>query len=230
MERIPETDGRPQDGASTAARAGTIPGEAPSPANPARPRVASAAGPSPRACEACRAGGSAAVTGRIQIGAGYARASNARVLLGLPLVYAPILLLPFVALGALLVYAHLRLMGATGLKSLRDFLPAPGSHRYGLKTQVVRRGAHPLAFWARARAFWVFNCTLYCPLSVALLEWTAYLTKAVENWWCPFRHDAKPRYAGSAIDRSYWHATGEAGQLYPEDHDDPTWNADAPRG
>jgi len=149
------------------------------------------------------------------------------VLLGLPFVYLPILAMPFILLGGALVYIHLRMMGAQNLKTLRDFLPARDSHRYEYKTQVVKNDIHPLARWARTRAYWLFNCTLYCPFSVAALEWTTYLTKAVENWWCPFGHAQKGNYAGSAIDYSFWHVSKDAKKLHPEDRDNPIWNRDA---
>ena len=68
---------------------------------------------------------------------------------------------------------------------------------------------------------------MYCPFSVASLEWTTYLTKVVENWWCPFRHERKPHYAGSAIDYSFWHMSRDVEKLAPEDRDNPIWNKDA---
>ena len=49
---------------------------------------------------------------------------------GLPFVYLPILTMPFILLGGLMVYVHLRIMGARDLKTLRDFLPPWESHRY----------------------------------------------------------------------------------------------------
>ena len=174
-------------------------------------------GPTPKACQSCS---------RIDIGAHYDEVSPWRVFVALPFVYLPILAMPFIMLGGFLVYLHLRLMGARNLKTLRDFLPAWDSHRYGYKTQIVKRDIHPLARWARARIFWVFNCTLYCPFSVAALEWTAYLTKAVENWWCPFGHAQKPNYAGSALDYSFWHVSKDAAQLHADDRDNPIWNRD----
>jgi len=178
------------------------------------------AGPAPKACQSCA---------RIDIGVPYEKVSAWRVFAALPFVYLPILAMPFIMLGGGLVYLHLRLMGARNLKTLRDFLPAWDSHRYSYKTQIVKRDIHPLARWARTRAFWVFNCTLYCPLSVAALEWVTYLTKAVENWWCPFGHAHKPNYAGSAIDYSFWHVSQDVAQLHAEDRDNPMWNKDTAR-
>lgn len=174
--------------------------------------------PLSKACQSCA---------RIDIGVHYTKISPWRVFVGLPFVYLPILAMPFILLGGGLVYLHLRMMGARNLKTLRDFLPAWDSHRYRYKTQIVRRNSHPLARWARARAYWIFNCTLYCPFSVAALEWTTYLTKAVENWWCPFVHQQKPNYAGSAVDYSSWHVSKDNAQLHPEDRDNPIWNREA---
>ena len=176
------------------------------------------AAPSRKACQSCT---------RIDIGIRYKQISPWRVLLGLPFVYLPILAMPFILLGGALVYIHLRMMGAQNLKTLRDFLPAWDSHRYEYKTQIVKHDIHPLARWARTRAYWLFNCTLYCPLSVASLEWATYLTKAVENWWCPFGHAQKQNYAGSALDYSFWHISKDAEQLHPDDRNNPIWNKDA---
>ena len=123
-----------------------------------------APGPSLKACHNCN---------RIHIGQGFRDASPVRTFFGLFFVYAPVFVLPFVLLGGCLVYIHLKIMGATNLKTLRDFLPDWKSHRYQYKTQIVKEDVYPYAFWARLRAYWIFNCSIYCPLSVAILEWTA---------------------------------------------------------
>ena len=174
--------------------------------------------PAPKACQACA---------RVDIGVHYAKVSPWRVFLGLPFVYLPILAMPFILAGAGLVYIHLRLLGAQNLKTLRDFLPAWESHRYSYKTQIVKDDCHPWARWTRTRAYWIFNCTFYCPFSVASLEWASYLTKVVEIWWCPFGHAQKENYAGSAIDYSFWHVSKDVAQLHAEDRDNPIWNKDA---
>lgn len=174
--------------------------------------------PAAKACASCA---------RVDIGVRYKKVSPWRVFLSLPFVYLPILAMPFVLAGAGLVYIHLRLLGAQNLKTLRDFLPAWESHRYSYKTQIVKNDIHPLARWARMRAYWIFNCTFYCPFSVASLEWANYLTKVVEIWWCPFGHAQKPNYAGSAIDYSFWHVSKDVAQLHPEDRENPIWNKDA---
>jgi len=178
------------------------------------------AAPGAKACESCH---------RITIGAHYDDVSPWRVFVALPFVYLPILMMPFILLGGAFVYIHLRMMGARDLRTLRDFLPAWNSHRYRYKTQIVKHDIHPWARWARARIFWVFNCTLYCPFSVAVLEWVTYLTKAVENWWCPFGHARKNEYASAAIDASFWHVSRDVAQLHPEDRENPIWNQEAAR-
>ncbi len=60
-----------------------------------------------------------------------------------------------------------------------------------------------------------------------MLEWAAYLVKLVENWWCPFAHGTKHAYADAAIDYSYWHIAETAGDLHPDDRNNPVWNQDA---
>ena len=172
-------------------------------------------GPSLKACHNCD---------RIHIGQGFRDASPLRAFFGLFFVYAPIFVLPFVLIGGCLVYIHLKIMGATNLKTLRDFLPDWKSHRYQYKTQIVKEDVYQYAFWARLRAYWIFNCSIYCPLSVAILEWTAYLTKAVENWWCPFHHGKKNEYSNARLDYSYWHISKDIEKLHPEDRQNTIWN------
>jgi hypothetical protein len=63
---------------------------------------------------------------------------------------------------------------------------------------------------------------------VGLFRYVTYLTKIVENWWCPFDHDKKPDYDEGAIDKSYWHLhEREQGRLAPDDRNNPVWNEDA---
>ena len=161
---------------------------------------------------------------RLVIGEPYRAVPRVRVFFGLFFVCAPVVFLPLFVISALLVYTHLRLMGAQNLKTLRDFLPEWKSHRYSYKTQITVQDGPWLAFWGRARAFWIINCTLYCPVSVAVLEWHSYLIKAVENWWCPFHHSKKPTYASSPLDCSYWHVSRDVEQLHPSDRQNPIWN------
>lgn len=177
--------------------------------------------PSPKACERCD---------RVEIGQNFRRVNMVRLVLGIPLIYVPIVtLMPFMIFSSIVVYWHLRMIGAQKLKTFWDFLPEAESHRYNLKSQIVFTSNPPPFFWVRMRLYWIFNCTFYCPWSVALLEWLTYMTKMVEIWWCPFHHSRKEHYAASAIDQSVWHAyPEEAAKLHPDDRDNPIWNKDAP--
>ncbi|MEK7705114.1 MAG: hypothetical protein AAB426_09165 [Myxococcota bacterium] len=161
----------------------------------------------------------------VQIGCHYGQHSKLRVLLAIPLIYLPILtLVPFAAVSSLLVYWHLRLLGGRGIKTYFDFVPAWVSHRYTHGTQITMTSKTG-AIWVRSRIFWLFNCKLYCPLSVALFTWLSYLVKLVENWWCPFDHARKNGYDDARIDRSFWHVDAEdSAKLHPTDRDNPIWN------
>ncbi|MGH8553677.1 MAG: hypothetical protein ACRERS_10315 [Methylococcales bacterium] len=170
-----------------------------------------------KACEICR-------EERIRLGINFLKLSKFRRNFGTFLIYVPLIFVPFVILTVLLTWASLKLIGAQNLKSFRDFAPDWKSHRYRYKSQIVQESdlISPQLGW---RWFWVFNCNLYCPLSVALFEYTAYLVKTVENWWCPFDHSRKKTYATAAIDQSYWHSRpNEAKKLHPDDRENPIWN------
>lgn len=152
------------------------------------------------------------------------RRRSIRVLLGTPLIYLPILTtIPFVFIGSCLVRLHLRALGAKGVLRYRDFIPEWLSHRYTHRDQIVAtRRIYALAHY---KFFWIFNCKIYCPLSVALFRYVVYLVKIVENWWCPFAHDKKADYSDAKIDGSYWHVTPERQSLlHPDDASNPTWN------
>lgn len=174
-----------------------------------------------KACMACE---------RTNIAQGYARRSSLWSLASLPFIYLPVIFLPVVLISGLFVRTHLRLLGAQDLRTLRSFLPPRDSHRYSLKTQIIRRRGDRwydrLSFWTRSRLFWVFNCTFYCPFSIGVLQWHSYLVMTVENWWCPFAHRMKADYGGSAIDASYWHVVGDADRLHPDDRSNPIWNSE----
>jgi hypothetical protein len=170
---------------------------------------------------------------RVEIGVDFQEIPQWRFLAGVPLIYIPILVgvVPMI-LCALLVRTHLRMVGASNLKSYwQDFVPKWASHRYTRQNQVVsdrllnKFGSR--AFIARSKLFWIFNCKLYCPLSVALLAYLVYLVKVVEQWWCPFGHDKKPTYADAPIDHSFWHANGDVGLLHSDDRENPSWNQEA---
>lgn len=142
--------------------------------------------------------------------------------LALPLIYIPVLFLPFVILCGLFAYAHLRLMGADGIKGFRDFVPVRNTHRYTVKNHPVLDNKIPLM---GSKLYWTFNCTVYCPHSVGLFAWITYLVKIVENWWCPFHHEKKQSYADARIDQSFWHMYRDsAKKLHPDDLKNPIWN------
>lgn len=165
--------------------------------------------------------------GRVQIGCHYNQQPIWKLALGVPLIYGPLLTtLPFMLPGVLLVKTHLKLVGGHNLKPFSDFLPAWASHRYQYHNQITLRDTRiPLvAEICKTRAFWIFNCKMYCPVSVATFSYMAYMVKIVENWWCPFNHERKADYADGAIDASFWHVNDELDQLHPEDADNPIWS------
>ncbi|WP_345984429.1 hypothetical protein WCX49_07245 [Sulfurimonas sp. HSL-1656] len=163
---------------------------------------------------------------RVRIGENHKTKTVWKTIPGTVLIYLPILVaIPFAALAVVLVRWHLRIMGAENLKSYRDFVPEWASHRYTRRDQIIF--TTDTAWWqlARYRLFWLFNCKVYCPLSVALFSYLAYLVKVVENWWCPFGHDKKPFYKDAAIDSSFWHIyPEERAKLHPDDRENPIWN------
>ncbi|MEY3190974.1 MAG: hypothetical protein RIS10_1091 [Pseudomonadota bacterium] len=169
-----------------------------------------------KACDSC--------SGRAEIGKNHNKVPVLQRTIGLLFVYLPILTLPFVFLSAYLTYYHLKLIGGENIKTLSDFLPARSSHRYTLKNQITMDGSFKLSL-AQSKLYWILNCTWYCPVSVALFEWHAYLVKLVENWWCPFTHEKKESYNNAKIDKSFWHIYPEdAIKLEPEDRDNEIWN------
>lgn len=176
---------------------------------------------SPKACQQCR-------SQRIEIGKRFYSLSPWRRYIGAMLIYLPLVVsLPFVAIGAGVLYAHLRVLGAKNIKGYRDFVPAWTSHRYQTLSQQLAFKMDYTAPWSSLKSFWMFNCNFYCPLSVGLYEWSSYLVKTVENFWCPFFHERKATYADSAIDQSYWHIHKEnRDRLTPDDRDCAIWNED----
>jgi hypothetical protein len=175
-------------------------------------------GPSQKACEACE---------RVAIGKNFRQMGLVRTRFAFFLIFLAILgFIPLLIFGKLM-YWHLKLIGAEHVKSLSDFLPRRNSHRYNLKSQIVFDQS---SFLLKRKFFWIFNCSYYCPYSVALLDWMAYMVKIVENWWCPFAHGKKIDYASGSIDRSFWHVyPSEAAKLHPDDLTNPLWNEAAPR-
>lgn len=163
---------------------------------------------------------------RVKIGRNYQQAPSWKLIIGLPLSYFPIFLtLPFVFISIVFIKTHLEMMGAVNVKSYwKDFVPDWVTHRYNLENQIV--GDKNTRFLlAKQRWFWIFNCKIYCPLSVAAFRYMAYLIMIVENWWCPFHHNKKCDYSEAAIDQSFWHIyPQEMSKLSPEDRDNPIWN------
>lgn len=171
-----------------------------------------------KACESC--------SQRVEIGANHRKINIPQRAVGIILVYLPLFTFPFVIIGAYLTYFHLRMLGATNLKTWSDFLPDRATHRYDLKSQVIMQPTFKFSM-AKYRLFWIFNCTWYCPLSAGLLEWHAYLVKVVENWWCPFTHNRKVEgaYNEAAVDKSFWHLYPEdIVKLHVDDLKNPLWN------
>ncbi len=177
-----------------------------------------------KACEQCQCSSE-----RVSIGKRFYTLSPWRRYVGSMLIYLPLVVsLPFVLIGALVLYAHLWVLGAKDLKPYWDFLPGWSTHRYNKLSDQITFKMDTTAPWASSKLFWMFNCNFYCPLSVGLYEWSTYLVKAVENFWCPFFHERKETYADSAIDQSYWHIRPENREkLNPDDRDCPIWNEDA---
>jgi hypothetical protein len=172
-----------------------------------------------KACDTC--------SSRVEIGKNHDNMSVTRRAIGLFFVYLPILTLPFVFASAYMTYFHLWLVGAKNVKKFSDYLPAKESHRYTLKNQITMKPSFGLSL-SQYKLYWIVNCTWYCPVSVAVFEWHAYLVKLVENWWCPFAHEKKENYSNAKIDKSFWHIyPDDVVKLEKEDRDNPIWNDEA---
>lgn len=125
-----------------------------------------------------------------------------------------------------LTYYHLLMIGGKNIKKFSEFLPERASHRYTLENQITMDASFKASL-SQYKLFWILNCTWYCPVSVALMEWHAYLVKLVENWWCPFTHSKKEGYSNATIDKSFWHIYPEDNaKLNSEDRNNPIWNED----
>lgn len=172
---------------------------------------------------------STAAPSRVDIGCNFRRLPLWRIAIAIPLIYLPILTLaPFAAVTAVIIYWHLRLLGGKGIKTYSEFVPEWVTHRYTYANQITMRSRHG-AFWLGSKVFWIFNCKLYCPLSVALFSWICYLVKLVENWWCPFGHAKKNAYAVASIDQSFWHMDDrDAAKLHEDDRHNPIWSSGYP--
>ena len=165
-------------------------------------------------------------TERVLIGRNFLNQPLWKKLLGVPLIYLPIITtIPFVLVGVFLVTTHLKYVGGMNIRPYRDFIPSLISHRYRWDNQITYSTDVSWYSLRSYRFFWIFNCKIYCPLSVGLFKYASYLVKIVENWWCPFDHDKKQSYADGAIDQSYWHLTPKDLQkLHPADRNNPVWN------
>lgn len=144
--------------------------------------------------------------GRVIIGENYYNQPAWKRMLGVPFIYVPLFTtVPFVILGVLLIRFHLKYICGMNIRGYWSFVPGWISHRYQYNNQIT---CHTDATRYQLRAYrwyWIFNCKLYCPMSVALFRYSAYLVKIVENCWCPFYHDKKYEYRDGTIDQSYWH-------------------------
>ena len=166
---------------------------------------------------------------RVKIGCNFSKQPNWKILFGVPLIYIPVITtVPFMIIGVLLIRTHLKYVGGMNIRSYWDFVPSWVSHRYRYDNQITYSTGKRWYNFRAYRSFWIFNCKVYCPLSVALFKYAAYLVEVVENWWCPFSHNKKENYSEGAIDKSYWHLHEEdINKLNPEDRDNPIWNEDA---
>ena len=163
---------------------------------------------------------------RVIIGRNYENQPAWKRYVGVPMIYLPLIFtLPFVILGILLVRFHLKYVGGMNIRGYWSFVPDWISHRYGYQDQITYHSETTRFQFRAYRWYWIFNCKIYCPMSVALFRYSAYLVMIVENWWCPFHHDKKHDYVESAIDQSYWHIHDEErAKLHPDDRDNPVWN------
>lgn len=169
---------------------------------------------------------------RVEIGKNFTDQPTWKIFSGVPLIYIPLIItVPFVIVGIILARMHLKLVGAKNLRSYWSFVPAWITHRYIYKDQIIYKTDKSWASLGSYRFYWIFNCKLYCPLSVALFRYMAYLIQVVENWWCPFEHEKKSEYTESAVDRSFWHLyEKERSMLHPDDRENPIWNEEAQNG
>ncbi len=131
-----------------------------------------------KACDQCSAVGRHEE--RVQISSTYKEKPLAYKLICILLIYLPLLSIPFVIVSGTLLARYLKIAGARDFMPYRAFLPDRQSHRYDLKSQVTMESDYRLNP-IRTKLFWIWNCTWYCPYSVALFEWHAYLMKLMET-------------------------------------------------
>jgi hypothetical protein len=131
-----------------------------------------------KACDQCTAAGRH--EDRVRVSSTYKEKPLAYKLVCVLLIYLPLLSIPFVIFSGVLIARYLKIAGARDFMSYRSFLPDRQSHRYDLKSQVTMESDYRLNP-IRTKLFWIWNCTWYCPYSVALFEWHAYLMKLMET-------------------------------------------------
>jgi hypothetical protein len=127
-----------------------------------------------KACDQCS--GAGRHEGRVQVNNTYKEKPLAYKLICILLIYLPLLSIPFVIFNGALIALYLKIAGVRDFMPFGSFLPDRKSHRYDLKNQVTMESnfrLNPI----RTKLFWIWNCTWYCPYSVALFEWHAYLMK-----------------------------------------------------
>lgn len=127
-----------------------------------------------KTCEQC--GAARTMQARVNIGDAYKETALVYKLACVLLIYLPLLVMPLVAFSAWATYQRLKLLGAKNLMPYQAFLPGRKTHRYTLKTQITMEPGFRLSP-IRSKLFWIANCSWYCPYSVALFEWHAYLVK-----------------------------------------------------
>ena len=161
------------------------------------------------------------------IGKNYCKQPTWKAFIGIIFIYLPLFItLPFNILTAIFVYFHLKFIGGSNIKKYTDFLPDWDSHRYTYENQPVVTDSK-LPAPRKFKWFWLFNCKLYCPMSIALFDYLSYLVKIVENWWCPFYHNRVSVYKDSAVDKSYWHIDEDRlNKLHVDDKNNEIFNAE----
>ena len=125
-------------------------------------------------------------SGRCNIGKFYFSQAKWKRGLAIPLVYLPILTtLPFCALFSFFARLVLRLLGNDKIPTIRSLMPCWVSHRYTHENQITMKPKliwyDPVSYMDYLRAmkwFWLFNCKMYCPTSVAILRQTTAIARA----------------------------------------------------
>jgi len=128
-------------------------------------------------------------SGRCNIGKFYFSQAKWKRGLAIPLVYLPIFTtLPFCAFFAFLSKMVLVLSGNRDIPTIRSLMPCWVSHRYTHKNQITMKPKlvwyDPVSYMDYLRAmkwFWVFNCKMYCPTSVAILRQATAISRETDK-------------------------------------------------